>query len=136
MDSLLIAKEIIDAQARTKEHEQKASERRQKIHKYNSFLAGTLGQNKRRLSFADEVNNACLAIAPNFVGTESVPGKAKETRRKIKRELSRKRRPSFSDQIQVAQSAILDYQKKIPSRPTQNEQVRVCYTQWTTQVVK
>ena len=102
---------------------------RQKIHKYNSFLAGTLGQNKPRLSFADQVNKACLAIAPSFVGTDPVPGKAKERRRKIKRELSRKRRPYFSDQIQVAQSAILDYQKKVPSSLTQDEQIRECYPQ-------
>ena len=110
IDSLSIAKEIIDSQARNKEYEQKASERRHKIHKYNSFLVETLGQNKRRLSFLDEVNNACLMIAPNFVGTDSVD-KAKETRRKIRNEVSGSRRTSFLDQIQVAQSAIQGYPK-------------------------
>ena len=107
IDSLLIAKDIMDSHARNKEHEQKASERRHKIQQYNSFLAGKLGKNNRRLSFADEVNNACFMIAPKSVATDSKE-KAKKTRRQIKRELSGKRRASFLNQIQVAQSAILD----------------------------
>ena len=107
IDSLLIAKDIMDSQARNKEHEQKASERRHKIQQYNNFLAGKLGKNNRHLSFADEVNNACFMIAPKSAATDSKE-KAKKTRRKIKKELSRKRRASFQNQIQVAQSAILD----------------------------
>ena len=107
IDSLLIAKDIVDSHARNKEYEQKASKRRHKIQQYNRFLAGTLGKNKRRLSLADEVNNACFMIAPKSVAIDSKE-KARKTRRKIKKELSRKRRASFLNQIQVAQSTILD----------------------------
>ena len=120
IESLLIAREIIASQTRNKENEQKASDRRHKINKYNSFLAENLGQNKRRLSFADEVNNACLMIAPDFVSND-VADKAKETRRKIKKEISNKRRPSFLDEIQVAQSAINRYSNKLAHNPSQNE---------------
>ena len=107
IDSLLIAKDIMNAHARNKEHEQKASERRHKIQQYNNFLAETLGKNNRRLSFADEVNNAYFMIAPKSAAAGSKE-KARKTRRKIKKELSRKRRASFQNQIQVAQSAIMD----------------------------
>ena len=107
IDSLLIAKDIMDSHARNKEYEQKASERRHKIQQYYRFLAGTLGKNKRPLSFADEVNNACFMIAPKSFAIDSKE-KARKTRRKIKKELSRKRRASFLNQIQVAQSTILD----------------------------
>ena len=107
IDSLLIAKDILSSQARNKEYERKASERRHKIQQYNNFLDGELTKNNRRLSFADEVNNACFMIAPKSVSNVSEE-KPKKTRRKIRKEISNKRRPSFLDQIQLAQSAIMD----------------------------
>ncbi|XP_015778423.1 PREDICTED: uncharacterized protein LOC107356321 [Acropora digitifera] len=107
IDSLLIAKDILSSQTRNKEYERKASERRHKIQQYNNFLDGELSKNNRRLSFADEVNNACFMIAPRSVSNASEE-KPKKTRRKIRKEISTKRRPSFLDQIQVAQSAIMD----------------------------
>ena len=107
IESLLIAKDIMNSHARNKEYEQKASERRHKIKQYNNFLEGALGKNDRRLSFADEVNNAYFMIAPKSVSSVSEE-KPKKTRRKIRKEIASKRRPSFLDQIQVAQSAIMD----------------------------
>ena len=123
VDSLMVAKAIIDDHARNKEYEEKALERRQKIKQNSEFSSGRLGQKKRRLSFAEEVQNACGVITPNWQDNERQE-QSKAKRRKIKHEISGKRRPSLLDEIQVAKSVIMESPKKYVLHPRLVEEVR------------
>ena len=123
VDSLMVAKAIIDDHAMNKENEEKALERRQKIKQNSEFLSGRLGQKKRLLSLIEEVQNACCVITPNWQDNERQE-QSKAKRRKIKHEISGKRRPSLQDEIQVAKSVIMENPKKYVLQPHLVEEVR------------
>lgn len=111
VDSLLTAKEVIDGDTKDREFEEKASERRRKIQQRSSYPGAPGDDNKRRKSFADQVQSACSVIKPNWDDDEKLE-QSKETCRKIKNQIAGKRRPSLLDQIQVAKEVIEDREKK------------------------
>ena len=112
-DSLMIAKTVIDDHARNKKFEEKASERRHKIKQ----------RNKRRMSFLEEIQNACTVIRTKWEDDGRLE-QSKTKRRKIKREIAGKRRPSLLDEIQVAKAVIMESPKKYVLRPGLIEEVR------------
>lgn len=125
VDSLMIAKSVIDAQAKSKEHEGKASERRRKIRRNSACPGGLIGNKHwRRKSFVEEVQNACSVIIPNRDGDEKME-ESKAKRRTIKNQIAGKRRPSLLDEIQVAKSVIMESPKKYVLRPGLVEEVRL-----------
>ena len=106
-DSLMIAKTFIDEHAKNKEYEEKASERRQKIKQHSSFPGTPSAQNKRRKSFAEEIQSACSVITPRWNDIEKKE-ESKEKCRQIKNQIADKRKPSLLDEIEVAKKVILD----------------------------
>ena len=109
--NLLVAKAIIDGYAKNKEFEEKASQRRQKIKKFNSFSGTPTGRSERRKSFAEQVQSACSVITPGWNDNEKME-QSKEKCRKIKRKLAEKRGSSLLDEIQVAKDEIVGHEKK------------------------
>ena len=111
--SLLVAKSVIEGHAKYKEFEGNAFERRHKIRKD----ASNPGQkpkrrDNRRKSFSEEVQAACSVINPKWNDEEKME-KAKEKCRKVKKQISGKRRPSLLDEIQVAREVIVDSERKV-----------------------
>ena len=110
IDSILIAKAIIEGQAKNKKYEKKASERRRVI-KECTCASKTSGEKKRRVSFSEELQTGCSVITPNSDLTKSLE-RSKKKCRKIKTECSLKRRPSLAEEIEVAKEVIVDSEKK------------------------
>ena len=110
VDSLLIAKNVIDGHTQNKEYEEKATERRQKIKQRNSD-PGPRVNDKRRKSFAEEVQSACSVIKPNWDDDEKLE-QTKEKCREIKHQISAKHRPSLLDEIEVAREVIGSSERK------------------------
>ena len=110
VDSLLIAKNVIDSHTQNKEYEDKAAERRQQIKQRNSD-PGPQANDRRRTSFAEEVQSARSVIKPNWDDDEKLE-QTKEKCREIKHQISAKHRPSLLDEIEVAREVIRASEKK------------------------
>lgn len=111
VDSITIAKSIIGDYAKNKEFEKKAARRRHIIKECCSGLESDKGLNKKRVSFADELEIACSVIEPDSPYRERLEH-SKEKRRAIKEQTSGKRRASLSDDIEIAKSIILESPKR------------------------
>lgn len=114
VDSITIAKSVIDDHAKNKQFEKKASQRRRIIKECTSGAGSLEGENKRRVSFAEELQTGCSVIAPESAykgGLEQL----KEKRRTIKDRTAGKRRASLADEIEVAKSVIMDDPKRYMS---------------------
>lgn len=109
LDSLTIAKLLIEGQSKNKEHEKKASERRRVIKCCESELVST--RSKRQVNFADEIQTACSVIVPKWDHKESLK-KSKEKCREIKNHFSGKRRPSLTEEIEFAKKIIVDSERR------------------------
>ena len=129
VDSLLIAKAIIEGHAKNKQFEKKASERRRVIKNCCSALGSVPDQNKRQVSFADELVTACSVVMPKWDHKQSVE-KSKEKCRAIKdRFTSGKRRPSLLEEIGVAKEVIVDSEREKQMLPPEIvEKVMVCHS--------
>lgn len=110
-DSILIAKAIIEGQAKNKKYEKKASERRRVIKECTCASKTSSGEKKRRVTFSEELQTGCSVIKPNSDLTKSLE-RSKKKCRKIKTECSLKRRPSLAEEIEVAKEVIVDSEKK------------------------
>ncbi|PFX21285.1 hypothetical protein AWC38_SpisGene14202, partial [Stylophora pistillata] len=111
VDSIIIAKSIIGDCAKNKTFEKKASQRRHIIKECCLGPESDKGLNKKRVSFADELETACSVIAPDSPYRERLQH-SKEKRRAIKEKTSGKRRASLSDDIEIAKSIILESPKR------------------------
>ena len=109
IQSILVAKSVIDGYAENKIFEDIASERRQKI-KMDSSHEAT--RSSRRKSFSEEVQSACSVIKPDWDDEEKME-RAKEKRLIVKRRISGKRRTSLLDEILVAREVIVDGEKMV-----------------------
>lgn len=125
VDSLLIAKEVIDGHAKNKQFEKKANERRRVIHKCCAAAPGS-DQNNRRLSFSDELEVGCSVVKPNWDHKRSLE-KSKQKRHSIKEQLAGKRRPSLLEEIGVARDVIVDSERRKWALPPEiAQEVSLC----------
>ena len=118
VDSITIAKTVLDGHAKNKQFEKKASERRRVIKQCSSAPGPLTGENNRarRLSFSEELQTGCSVIAPNLDHKESLE-RSKEKCRKIKDQFSGKRRRSLAEEIGVAKDVIVDSKKQYEIPP-------------------
>ena len=110
--SILAAKGVIDGYAENKIFEDIASERRQKIKMGSSYLKDEATRNSRGKSFSEEVQSACSVVRPSW-HDEETRERVKEKRRMVKTQISKKRRLSLRDEIQVAKGVILDGERMV-----------------------
>ena len=116
VDSLLIAKRVIDGHAKNKQFEKKAKERRRVI-KTRCSAPGSY-QNQRRLSFLEELQTAQEVVVPKWDHRESVE-RSKMKCRAIKQQFTGKRRPSLQEEIGVARDVIVDSERRKRSLPAE-----------------
>lgn len=105
-NSIKIAKVIIDAHAKNKKNEKKASQKRRIIKHCTSEV-----DNRRRMSLTQQLETARSIIVPDKSQQESLE-RSKNKSRLIKDQLAGKRRPSFSEEIEVGKIVIVDSEKR------------------------
>ncbi|CAH3196055.1 unnamed protein product, partial [Porites evermanni] len=117
VDSLWIAKNIIDGHSKNRHFETKASERRRVI-KHCCGTEPDSVPNGRRVSFADELVIARLVVTPEWDYKQSVE-RSKEKCRAVKEQFAStgKRRPSLLEEIGVAKELIVDKEREKRSLP-------------------
>ncbi|KAL9960075.1 hypothetical protein ACROYT_G033479 [Oculina patagonica] len=123
-DSINVAKSVIDGHAKNKQFEKKASERRRVIKQCTSAAGSATGENKRCMSFAEELQTSRSVITPDKDHTKSVE-RSKERCRKIKDQCTGKRRQSLAEEIGVAKEVIVGSEKKCEIPPAVVEEVTV-----------
>lgn len=105
-NSIKIAKMVIDAHAKNKKKEKKASQKRRIIKHCTSEV-----DNRRRMSLTQQLETARSIIVPDKSQQESLE-RSKNKSRLIKDQLAGKRRPSFSEEIEVGKKVIVDSEKR------------------------
>lgn len=126
VDSLKIAKSVIDGHTKHKDYEKKASERRRVIKCCES--APVSGSGAGGVHFADELQTACSVIVPEWEHKESLE-RSKEKCRAIKDQFSGKRRPSLLEEIEAAKEIIVDSERrKYELPPAVAEEVSVPFS--------
>ena len=119
VDSLWIAKNIIDGHSKNRHFETKASERR-RVMKHCCGTEPDSVPNGRRISFADELVIARLVVTPEWDYKQSVE-RSKEKCRAVKEQFAStgKRRPSLLEEIGVAKELIVDKEREKRSLPAE-----------------
>lgn len=116
-NSIKIAKVIIDAHAKNKKKEKKASQKRRIIKHCTSEV-----DNRRRMSLTQQLETARSIIVPDKSQQESLE-RSKNKSRLIKDQLAGKRRPSFSEEIEVGKKVIVDSEKRFRVPPAVAQEV-------------
>ena len=116
-NSIKIAKVIIDAHAKNKKNEKKASQKRRIIKHCTSEV-----DNRRRMSLTQQLETARSIIVPDKSQQESLE-RSKNKSRLIKDQLAGKRRPSFSEEIEVGKKVIVDSEKRFRVPPAVAQEV-------------
>ena len=108
VDSISIAKSIIDGQSKNKQFEKKASERRRVI-KQSMY---SFGERQRTMPFFEELQTGRSVILPSEDYQNSVK-RSKDRCRTIKDRSSRKmRRQTLAEEIEDAKKVIVDSERK------------------------
>ena len=107
VDSISIAKSIIDGQSKNKQYEKKASERRRVI---KQSMSG-YGERPRSMSFIEELQTGCSVILPCEDYQNSVE-RSKDRCRTIKDRSSSKIRQTLAEEIEDAKKIIVDSERK------------------------
>ena len=112
VDSISIAKSIIDGHSKNRQFEKKASERRRVI---KQSMSG-LGQRQRSMSFIEELQTGRSVILPSEDYQNSVE-RSKDRCRAIKDRSSRKMRQTLTEEIGDAKKVIVDSERKFEIPP-------------------
>ena len=112
VDSISIAKTIIDGHSKNKPFERKASERRRVIKQSMSGFGGR----PRSMSFFEELQTGRAVILPSEDYQNSVE-RSKDRRHQIKDRSSRKMRQTLAEEIGDAKHVIVDSERKFEIPP-------------------
>ena len=113
VDSISIAKAIIDGHSKNRQFEKKASERRRVIKQSMSGIGQRRG---RSMSFIDELQTGRAVILPSEDYQNSVE-RSKDRRHQIKDRSSRKMRQTLAEEIGDAKYVIVDSERKFEIPP-------------------
>ena len=116
VESLLIAKGVIDGHSKNRRHEKKAKERRRVIKKRCSSSASGSDQRKPKMSFSEEMQIAKDVISPKWEYRQSVV-RSMEKCRSLRDQFAGRRRPSLQEQIGAAREVIVDSERRKRSIP-------------------
>ncbi|KAJ7370034.1 hypothetical protein OS493_034767 [Desmophyllum pertusum] len=145
VDSITIAKTVLDGHAKNKQFEKKASERRRVIKQCSSAPGPSTGENKRRLSFSEELQTGCSVIAPNqanvpqadqanddptaqIIADDKKRDSRNAERRKIIKQKTSQRRDSLVDSITIAKTVLDGHAKNKQFEKKASERRRVIKT--------
>lgn len=111
LDSLLLARGVIDGYSSNKLFEKKAKERRSVIKRACAASQSGKGHGKRRMSFSEELQVAKDVVAPRWDYRQSMV-RSMERCRNLRDQFADRQHPSLQEQIGAAKEMIVESERR------------------------